>query len=251
MSSTRPWRHRLARPTLTGAAALVALALSLPGAAFALSEIPQEEVPEQPPITSVPLPPPIANPGNAAPDAGGATAPAEGEPPAEEEQPSEEEAAPAEIPEIIYDLSRLPEPARALHDRLVAVAKAGDIEALRPLITPGEDGTMLTFGGGGEDPIEFLKGLSGDGQGHEILAILEEVLEAGFVHLEAGTEGEMYVWPYFFAVPLDSLNGRQLVELFRLVTAGDYQDMKSYGAYIFYRTGITPAGKWAFFVAGD
>jgi hypothetical protein len=246
MSSTRPRRHRPARPTLTGAAALLALALALPGTAFALSEIPQEEVPEQPPITSVPLPPPIANPGNATPDGDGATAPAEGEQPAEEE-----DAAPAEIPEIIYDLSRLPEPARALHDKLVEICKSGDIEALRPLITPGEDGTMLTFGGGGEDPIEFLKSLSGDGQGHEILAILEEVLEAGFVHLEAGTEGEMYVWPYFFAVPLDSLNGPQLVELFRLVTAGDYQDMKSYGAYIFYRTGITPAGKWAFFVAGD
>ena len=35
------------------------------------------------------------------------------------------------------------------------------------------------------------------------------------------------------------------------MTAGDYEDMKNYGAYIFYRVGITPAGKWAFFVAGD
>ena len=33
--------------------------------------------------------------------------------------------------------------------------------------------------------------------------------------------------------------------------SGDYDDMKSYGAYIFYRVGITPDGHWQFFVAGD
>ena len=27
--------------------------------------------------------------------------------------------------------------------------------------------------------------------------------------------------------------------------------MKTYGTYIFYRVGITPEGRWAFFVAGD
>jgi hypothetical protein len=27
--------------------------------------------------------------------------------------------------------------------------------------------------------------------------------------------------------------------------------MKQFGTYIFYRVGITPEGKWAFFVAGD
>ena len=37
----------------------------------------------------------------------------------------------------------------------------------------------------------------------------------------------MYVWPYFFAVPLDRLTPRQRVELFKIVTAGDYEDMKT------------------------
>jgi hypothetical protein len=52
-------------------------------------------------------------------------------------------------------------------------------------------------------------------------------------------------------VPLDRLTPPQRVELFKIVTAGDYEDMKSYGAYIFYRVGITPDGRWQFFVAGD
>ena len=52
-------------------------------------------------------------------------------------------------------------------------------------------------------------------------------------------------------MPLDKLDAKQRVELFKIVTAGDYDDMKQFGAYIFYRVGITPAGHWAFFVAGD
>ena len=46
-------------------------------------------------------------------------------------------------------------------------------------------------------------------------------------------------------------NAKQRVELFKIVTAGDFDDMKQFGAYIFYRVGITPAGQWTFFVAGD
>jgi hypothetical protein len=219
--------------------------------AFALSEIPEEDVPPVPEITTVPLPPPIPNPGNPARqpsrDAETPSPDTDEEPETAEEPPSE----PTPIPEIQYDLSLLPEPVRTLRERIVETCKSGDIEALRPLLSLGEEGTLLSFGGVDGDPIQFLKELSGDGEGHEILAILEEVLEAGYVHLEPGTEGEIYVWPYFFSVPLDSLTPPQRVELFRLVTAGDYEDMKTYGAYIFYRVGITPEGKWAFFVAGD
>jgi hypothetical protein len=111
--------------------------------------------------------------------------------------------------------------------------------------------TQLSLGEIEGDPIAFLKGLSGDKEGQEILAIMEEVLNAGYVHVDVGTPQELYVWPYFFALPLDKLNAKQRVELFKIVTAGDYDDMKQFGAYIFYRVGITPAGQWTFFVAGD
>src|SRR5690606_17635292 len=109
----------------------------------------------------------------------------------------------------------------------------------------------LSFGGVDGDPIEFLRQSSGDEQGHEILAILCEVLDAGFVQLDAGTPHELYVWPYFYAYPLDRLDARQRVELFRIVTAGDFEDMLAFGSYHFYRVGISPAGEWVFFVAGD
>ncbi len=157
----------------------------------------------------------------------------------------------APIPEIRYDLGILPEPVRRMHGLIVEAAKSGDMERLRPLIGMGDEATLFALGGIDGDPLTFLKELSGDEGGHEILAILEEVLEAGYVHLDEGTPEELYVWPYFFAVPLERLTPPQRVELFKIVTAGDYDDMTSYGAYIFYRVGISPDGRWQFFVAGD
>ena len=154
-------------------------------------------------------------------------------------------------PEVVYDLTKLPEPVKRMHDLIVEACRSGDIEKLRPLIGKGDSMTQLSLGDIDGDPITFLKGLSGDSEGQEILAIMEEVLSAGYVHVDVGTPQELYVWPYFFALPLDKLDAKQRVELFKIVTAGDFDDMKQFGAYIFYRVGITPAGQWTFFVAGD
>src|SRR6185437_13390595 len=155
------------------------------------------------------------------------------------------------LPEIIYDISKLPEPVQRMRQLILDVATSGDIEKLRTLVGTGDDATQLSVTGLEGDPIESLKELSGDKDGEEILAIIENVLNAGYVHLDPGTPEELYAWPYFFAMPLERLTPRQRVELFKIVTAGDYEDMKSDGAYNFYRLGITPEGKWAFFVAGD
>lgn len=161
------------------------------------------------------------------------------------------ETAETRLPEISYDLDALPFPARRMRELILEATKSGKLENLRPYIGTGDNMTMLSLGGIDGDPIEFLKRETGDENGHEILAILEEVLEAGYVHIDKGTEQELYVWPYFFAYPLEKLNDKQMVELFRIVTYGDFQDMKDFGGYIFYRVGITPTGRWSFFVAGD
>ena len=245
--------------------AAVPLALCLTtGPAHALSEIKREELPS--PVTP-PADDDMAPPGSAvpAPDPLGTTPPAANEPtPADEPEKSEPEgpandggvATPrtdpeTPLPEVVYDLTRLPEPVRRMRDLIVEACRSGDIEKLRPLIGTGDQMTQLSLGDIDGDPIAFLKGLSGDGEGQEILAIMEEVLSAGYVHVDAGTPQELYVWPYFFALPLDKLDAKQRVELFKIVTAGDFDGMKQFGAYIFYRVGITPTGQWMFFVAGD
>ena len=153
--------------------------------------------------------------------------------------------------DVFYGDEDLPAPVKTMRDLIMDACRRGDLEALRPLIGTGADITQLSLGGIDSDPVEYIKGLSGDTEGHEILAILLEVLEAGHVRMEAGTDNDIYVWPYFAGVSIETLTPQQRVELFKIITAGDYEDMLTYGAYIFYRVGISPDGKWQFFIAGD
>jgi hypothetical protein len=157
----------------------------------------------------------------------------------------------APLPAIEYDLTKLPDAVREMHAKIRDAAKAGKLESLRALIGEKETQTQFSLGNTDEDPLAFLLSLSGDPGGQEILAILLEILDAGFVHLDVGTPQELYVWPYFFAIPLDKLNDAQRVELYKIVTSGDVEEMKSFGSYIFYRAGISPDGKWRFFLAGE
>ncbi len=154
------------------------------------------------------------------------------------------------LPKILRSESDLPEPVRAMRQKLIDAAKSGDIERLRPLMKAQPKPPAVAFGDPG-DPIEYLKQLAADAEGREILAILLEVLQSGYVHVGEGTDDDHYVWPYFAEYPLNALTPEQLVELFTLLTAADYEDMKSYGAYTFFRVGIAKDGRWLFFLAGD
>lgn len=156
------------------------------------------------------------------------------------------------LPEVSYDYSKLPQPVQDMRAKILEIAKTGKIDSLQPLLGDGgENSPLLSLDEYDGTPLDYLKTLSGDAKGQELLAILVDLLEAGYVHLDAGQPNEVYVWPYFFAYPLDRLDDRQMVELYQIITAGDFEDMKSVGAYIFYRIGITPDGSWKFFVAGD
>lgn len=153
--------------------------------------------------------------------------------------------------QISDDVALLPAPVRRMRELIMEAARSGDPERLRPLIGTGPDTTRLSLADVEGDPIDYFKSISGDAQGHEMLAILLEVFEAGYARFDVGSEAELYIWPYFFAKPLEELTPAQRVDLFKLVTAGDYEDMVGFGAYIFFRAAITPEGRWLFFVAGD
>ena len=154
------------------------------------------------------------------------------------------------FPPIEYDVSKLPVPVRRLREQLMDAARSGDFEKLRPIIDANPDIRNQSFREA-EDPIDYLKSQSGDPEGREILAILLEVLEAGYVHADVGTPQEMYIWPYFARHPLSTLTGPQMVELFKLITWGDFDDMRIDGAYVFFRVGITPSGAWQYFETGN
>jgi hypothetical protein len=152
------------------------------------------------------------------------------------------------VPAIITDLSRLPAPVARTRERILAAARSGDLQQLAALVKEAMPVFSFTEE---KDPVAFWKANYPDSDGVEVLSILTMILELGFVHLDEGTQQEMYVWPYFVRMPLAALTPQQKVELFRVVTGADYKDMVAFGAYSFYRVGIGPDGSWHFFVAGD
>ncbi|MGL4405710.1 MAG: hypothetical protein ACRCT6_08125 [Notoacmeibacter sp.] len=213
-------------------------ALSTPSPA-AETLVPQGvEVVREPlaPVETVPLPAPIPEVPSAAPNTD-ITGPASTE---------QTNVVPA-----LNDLLLLPEPARRFRQLLIEAAETGDIEKLRPLLGAGSTATQLAVTEFEGDPIDYLKGQAGDAGGQEILAIMLDLLDTKFVHTDIGTSEELFVWPYFVERQLDQLTMPERVDLFRIVTAGDYEDMKVFGAYNFYRIGISPAGEFVFFVSGD
>ncbi|NVP54305.1 hypothetical protein [Mycoplana rhizolycopersici] len=250
---------------LRGSVFAVSLSLAVAGVfgtnAFALSELqqipgqpPQQEqseqpASEQPPAEAepdseqseplqLPMPDPLIRRDSATKDTA--------------EPPEEDQATQPETPvEVLYDIEKVPEPVRRMRELIVEAAASGDIERLRPLLGKGPTQTQVSVVDGDSDPVTTLRGLSGDSEGVEILAILLDVLATGFVRVDAGTPNETYVWPYFVEKSLDTLSPPEKVELLRIVTAGDFADMQEFGGYNFYRAGISPDGQWKFFVAGD
>jgi hypothetical protein len=159
-------------------------------------------------------------------------------------------AKPEKAAEVIRDLSLLPEKARKMRERILDAAKSGDINKVVTVMQSNEVMPVFSFGGD-KNALEFWKNSYPDSDGVEVLSILVEILEAPFVLLDKGTPQEMYVWPYFYGVPLEKLSPEEKVELFKIMTGVDYKEMQVFGAYIFYRAGISPDGVWHFFVAGD
>ncbi|GGE18748.1 hypothetical protein GCM10011390_42410 [Aureimonas endophytica] len=239
------------QPPASDAAANAPAPAQTDGAAAPIA--PSAPAPTAPTPPAAPATPPVA------PDATGTPAEPPVAPGAQKEEGTDPAASQAAVPsppagpppDVVYGDAGLPAPVRDLRAKLMEIAKSGEIDKLRPYIEPGEDGTVLSFGGIDGDPIDYLKAASGDGDGVEVLAILLELLESGHIRSEPGTENEIYVWPYFAGLPIDKLTKPQKVQLFELVTAGDYQEMLGFGAYNFYRVGISPDGKLQFFVAGD
>lgn len=237
-----------AAPVLIGAAPESALALS----ELKPAETPSTETPSTDPVDANQLPPlegPLIGPD------GGLPLP---DPVIRSPLPVQDQASdannqgdPAVSVELIRDLSLLPDPVQRMRALIIEAATSGDPENLRALLGKGPTATRLSFGNFDGDPVTYIRAISGDGEGLEILAIMIDLLNAGFVRVDADGPEDAFVWPYFAAVPLESLTPPQRVELLRIVTAGDVEDMKAYGAYNFFRIGITPDGAWSFFMAGD
>lgn len=170
-------------------------------------------------------------------------------PPADRPAPARRATPPVSV-EFLPDNEELRERVGSMRERLILAARSGDIARLGVAFQVNE--TMPVFTRGGErDPVAFWKKASGDGEGREILAVLLNILDLPPALINKGTPQEMYVWPYLAHVPLDDLNARQTVDLYRLMTAQDVRDMRTLGSWVFWRLGIGPDGTLHFFLAGE
>ncbi|QCK86267.1 hypothetical protein E8L99_11135 [Phreatobacter aquaticus] len=152
--------------------------------------------------------------------------------------------------DLLPDNEDLRERVGATREKLILAAKSGNIERLGVVFQMNETTPVFTRGQE-RDPIAFWKQASGDGQGHEILAILLNILDLPAAHINKGTPQEMYVWPYLAHVPLATLTPQQSVDLYRLMTAQDVRDMRTLNSWVFWRLGIGPDGTLHFFLAGE
>ena len=145
----------------------------------------------------------------------------------------------------------MPEPVRRMRRLLLDSALRGDLPGVARLAGVGETMTQLSLVQEGEDAETLLRQQAGDEEGLEALAILSEILEAPYVVLDEGTDDALFLWPWLAGVPLEGLTPEQKVSVYRLMTAGDFQQSQEFGTYVFFRTGISADGEWVFFLAGD
>ena len=153
--------------------------------------------------------------------------------------------------EISDRIEDLPVPVRKKRDALIAAARSGDIEALRPIIEAQDFPPHVTFGEA-SDPVDHLRQVSADGEGRELLAVLVNILEAPYAVVGAGSDEPSYMWPYLAAlVDISNPTPEQLVDAYRLVSVEDFKGLQEFGGWIDWRTTINADGVWEDFVAGD
>src|SRR5262245_33852958 len=99
---------------------------------------------------------------------------------------------PGNTPEIIADLSLLPPAVARTRDRILAMARSGNLHGVAAIVQADE----TTFSWSDEqNPAAFWRANYPDSEGLEALSILTTILETPFVHVDRGTQQEVYLWP--------------------------------------------------------
>jgi hypothetical protein len=145
-----------------------------------------------------------------------------------------------------HDISKLPPQVQRMRQAILQAAVTGDIEQLRIPIEMNELPPVFAKSHIA-DPIAYLKSVSADGNGREMLALLFNILTAGYAITNPGTKAEMIVWPCHAVIPLNALTPSQEVEIYRFLPPARVKEMAAQGKYRFYSVGIGRDGVWHYF----
>ena len=135
----------------------------------------------------------------------------------------------------------LPDAVATLRDQIAAAAVACDYDALQELALQGGPGFTASYGSE-TSAADYWRGE--EERGGKPLARLVEILATPFGRNEA----DFYAWPSAYT---DKPTEAQWQALEGIYTHDEIASFKELGSYLGYRVGITPAGDWQFFVAGD
>lgn len=144
---------------------------------------------------------------------------------------------------LVGDAAHLPEKVAAMREAILAAARSGDVEALRPVIEwnelPPDVGSATA-----SDPIAYWKRISADGEGREILAIIVSILEMPPAIVGGAGGPERFVWPGLAEVAPDTLTPVQEVQLLRLMPASEVKALRERKTWKWYRLTIGADGTW-------
>jgi len=135
-----------------------------------------------------------------------------------------------------------------MREAILKAAVSGDIGQLRVPIEMNEIPPVFTASRI-SDPVAYLKSVSADGNGREMLAILYNLLTTGYAIVNQGTKEEMIVWPYHAAIPLNGLTPSQEVEIYRFLPPARLKEMIARGKYSYYSVRIGRDGVWHSFAS--
>jgi hypothetical protein len=136
--------------------------------------------------------------------------------------------------------SALPAAVADMRQRIAEAAVACDYDALQALALEG--GTGFTYSYGGEtSAADYWAGA--EERGENVMRILVESLRQDG-HRYQGN----WVWPTAYS---DEPTDADWEALEGLYPQDQLDSMRQSGSFLGYRVGITPAGDWIFFVAGD
>jgi hypothetical protein len=153
-------------------------------------------------------------------------------------------AAVEKVPVVAAD--GLPVGVVEMRDGILAAVRTGNIEDLKVALQWNELPPVIADKPV-EDPIAYWKSVSGDGQGREILAMIESLFAAGYAVLPVGRDIEnnkLYVWPRFAEMDLATLKPEDEVQLYRLVKPADVKLMIAKKRWLGYRLAIGADGTW-------
>jgi hypothetical protein len=147
----------------------------------------------------------------------------------------------------------LPSQVEEMRQAILGAALSGRIEELRVPLDWNEMKPDLTPDVK-DDPIAYLKKVSGDGEGREVLAALANMLQMRPAAVPLGKDPEnnlIYVWPYLAEARLDALSPAEQVDLLRLVSPEAAKTMRETKKWTWWRLVIGADGTWHSFKKGE